>query len=149
MLEFEQMLAEKMEEKALERKCSLDSSRKLVPRSTQFEQHALLKKKDSGISEIEELLKEKESEFLRRMKEKSESDVTDASGNPNSKRFWLHRGSLGVLEPRLSQYTPHALLQSKDDDGRSPLQMFLEEKEEEQERKVSTHPCSSLVQVGT
>ena len=63
------------------------------------------------MSEIEEVLQEKEQEFLRRMKEKRDS--LEANSQPDSKRFMLHRGSLGRLEPRLGQYEKHSLLQSK------------------------------------
>ena len=141
VLEFELLLAERFEDEQMprreslgSRKCSLDSSRmKLMPRTNQYEPHPLLRKTNSGMSEIEEVLQEKEQEFLRRMKEKRDS--LEANSQPDSKRFMLHRGSLGRLEPRLGQYEKHSLLQSKDEDGRTALEMFLEE--EMIERKAS------------
>ncbi len=145
VLEFELMLAERLKEAEDERarqrqqrlsnrKCSLDSSRmKLTPRTNQYEQHALLRKTNSGMSEIEEILYEKEQEFIRKMEEKRNS--TDVGNKPDPTTFVLHRGSLGRLEPRLGQYEKHSLLQSKDEDGKTALEMFLEE--EMNERKTS------------
>ena len=141
VLEFELLLAERFEDEEASppdsvnnRKCSLDSSRmKLLPRTNQYEPHPLLQKRNSGMSEIEEVLQEKEQEFIKRMNEKRNS--ADANSRPDPKKFMLHRGSLGRLEPRLGQYENHSLLQSKDEDGRTALEMFLEE--ELIERKAS------------
>ena len=41
------------------------------------------------------------------------------------------RGSLGRLEPRMEQYEKHALLEDRDELGRSLIEKFLEEKEKE------------------
>ena len=152
MLEFELLLAERFEEEQAHaprreslgsRKCSLDSSRmKLMPRTNQYEPHPLLRKTNSGMSEIEEVLQEKEQEFLRRMKEKRDS--IEANSQPDSKRFMLHRGSLGRLEPRLGQYEKHSLLQSKDEDGRTALEMFLEEEMIERKASMTDHDTANF-----
>ena len=150
VLEFELLLAERFEDEQMprreslgSRKCSLDSSRmKLMPRTNQYEPHPLLRKTNSGMSEIEEVLQEKEQEFLKRMKEKRDS--LEANSQPDSKRFMLHRGSLGRLGPRLGQYEKHSLLQSKDEDGRTALEMFLEEEMIERKASMTDHDAANF-----
>ena len=161
MLEFELMLAERLQQAEAEaeaeaattrgrhhltnRKCSLDSSRlKLTPRTNQYEPHPLLRKTNSGMSEIEEVLQEKEQEFIRKMEEKRNSAAgLENTNKPDPKKFVMHRGSLGRLEPRLGQYEKHSLLQSKDEEGRTVLEMFLEE--EMLERKASMTDSETVI----
>ena len=74
VLEFELLLAERFEDEQRarrdslnSRKCSLDSSRlKLMPRTNQYEPHPLLRKTNSGMSEIEEVLQEKNRSSSRK-----------------------------------------------------------------------------------
>ena len=70
-------------------------------------------------------------------------DSTDDNSRPDSKKFMLHRGSLGRLEPRLGQYEKHSLLQSKDEDGRTALEMFLEEELIERKASMTDNDASA------
>lgn len=93
--------------------------RRLEPRGPIVERHPLLEKSESGMSELEMYLFEKEQEMLLRSRVKEETVQTNFS----SGRRWSQ------LQPRTNQYEKHALLESRDEKGFSPLDYFLSEKE--------------------
>ena len=108
---------------------------KIVPRTAQYECHPLLEKTESGLSELEQYLKEKEEECLRQDHLKRHSDGSIPEGHSKVTRKVSfpnvpeRRPSLGVLLPRTAQYEKHPLLQSRDDEtGLSEIEKFLHEK---------------------
>ena len=85
----------------------------LVPRGAHYETNALLTKKNSGLTELEQYLQEKEAELLEKNRRHSD---------PQRKQR---------LEPRCNQYEANPLLQSKDEAGLSPIEHLLISKVEE------------------
>lgn len=111
------------------------SQMKFVPRTTQYERHPLLEKTESGLSELEQYLKEKEEELMRQEhgKRHSEGSIHDSHKAATRKVSFPNvpdkRPSLGALTPRTSQYEKHPLLQSRDEEtGLSEIEKFLQEK---------------------
>ena len=101
------------------------SKMKLLPRNAQYERHPLLEKTESGLSELEQYLMEMDQEAVRR---KSLKDEQAAAAAPPKNFSWSHGGSLR-LQPRVMQYQKSALLQARDEDGRTTLERFLDESE--------------------
>ena len=110
----------------------------LVPRTTQREIHPLfVRSADSGISELEEYLKEisemtppaRKSSALPQGRSSTSSQPPPAptsSSDGDSKTTAEPR----KLEPRTSQCERHALLEIRDESGLSELERLLMEKEE-------------------
>ncbi|ELT90455.1 hypothetical protein CAPTEDRAFT_222719 [Capitella teleta] len=95
----------------------------LVPRGAHYEASGLLAKKSSGLTELEQYLQEKEAEMLEGQRRHSD---------PNRRQHQR-------LEPRSSQYQESSLLQSKGEDGLSPIEHLLIaklEQDAEDTRKV-------------
>lgn len=98
--------------------------RRLEPRGALCERHPLLEKSESGMSELEMYLIEKEQELLLN------SPMKDESVKNNFRTINEHEESRRKqLQPRQNQYEKHALLESRDEQGLSPLDYFLHEKE--------------------
>lgn len=111
--------------------CSL----RLEPRGAFHETNPLL--------EIEQFLQEKDDESLAKKPDinkwskhtnkpppRSSTEPGQAPTAPVVKRaFFMSRMGSISLEPRVSQYEKHPLLESRDDQGLSPIDYFLSEKE--------------------
>ncbi len=130
----------------------------LVPRGAEWERNPLFQKNESGLSELEAYLREKENEICQKEQYQIYRQAShDSATVPLAEFSTSHqleqqqqqqqhlqqhlqqpppgyvprKGSLPVLRPRISQYQKHALLETKDASGLSELDHFLRQKEEE------------------
>jgi len=114
----------------------------LVPRSAHSETHPLfVRSADSGISELEEYLKEisqltppparKSSTSVQGRSSMSAATARPTTSSPSSSDDSKTTPTPRKLEPRTSQCERHALLEIKDESGLSELERLLMEKNNE------------------
>ena len=125
----------------------------LQPRGAQCEKSPLLVKNESGLSELEIYLLEKDAEASKKssLKTRSASCEAPRSASCEAPRSASSEATVARrqrLEPRLSQYEESSLLETRDETGLSAIEQFLNEKDDEDEEcsgKCSpNHMCKSV-----
>ena len=108
----------------------------LQPRGAQCEKSALLVKNESGLSDLEIYLLEKDAEASKKSSLKTRSVSCEATMARRQR-----------LEPRSSQYEENSLLENRDESGLSAIEQFLNEKDDQDDAcggKCSpNHTCKS------
>ena len=127
----------------------------LQPRGAQCEKSPLLVKNESGLSELEIYLLEKDAEASKKSSLKTRSASCEAPRSASCEATVARQASSEAtvarrqrLEPRSSQYEESSLLETRDETGLSAIEQFLNEQEDGDEEcsgKCSpNHMCKSV-----